>query len=85
MWDKFVEDCVPWEKVHAGAGENCKDEGAAEVMCDELTANPMSHSLSPCSAQEEEVEKIGSKVEPRKKGGLGGRCLALFFHYPTPI
>ena len=70
--EKFMEDCLPWEGPHAGAGEECEEEGAAETTCDELTATP--HSPSPCATRGEEVEKIGSKVKPGKKGGVGGRC-----------
>ncbi|KAM9590862.1 uncharacterized protein ACIBXB_005912 [Morphnus guianensis] len=38
---KFMEDCLLWEGPHAGAGEECEEEGAAETMCDELTATPI--------------------------------------------
>ncbi|GAB0190707.1 EH domain-containing protein 4 [Grus japonensis] len=34
---EFMEDCLPWEGPHAGAGEECEEEGAAETTCDELT------------------------------------------------
>ncbi|KAK4832969.1 hypothetical protein QYF61_026795 [Mycteria americana] len=29
--EKFVEDCLLWEGPHAGAGEECEEEGAAET------------------------------------------------------
>ena len=48
-----------------------EEEGAAETMCDELTQPP---SPTPRAACGEEGEKIGRKAEPRKKGGVGGRC-----------
>lgn len=38
--------------------------------CDELAANP-------CTAGGEEMEKIGSESEPRKKGGVRGRCFKI--------
>ena len=39
-----------------------EEEGAAEAMCGQQTATPIPL---------EEVEKIRSKDEPRKKGGVG--------------
>ena len=39
--EKFVEDCLPWEGPHAGAGEECEEEGVAETTCDELTETPI--------------------------------------------
>jgi len=41
------------------------------VTCDELTATPILRPPVPLSG--EEGEKIGSEVEPVKKGGVGGR------------
>jgi len=32
-----MENCLPWLGAHAGAGEECCEEGAAERTCDELT------------------------------------------------
>ncbi|KAK4810617.1 hypothetical protein QYF61_007354 [Mycteria americana] len=29
--EKFMEDCLLWEGPHAGAGEECEEEGAAET------------------------------------------------------
>ncbi|KAK4806915.1 hypothetical protein QYF61_012636 [Mycteria americana] len=37
-------DCLLWKGPHAGAGEECEEEGVAETMCDELTTTPI-----PCS------------------------------------
>ena len=42
---ELTKDCVLWEKHHTGAGEERKEEGAAEATCDELTASPI-----PCPA-----------------------------------
>ena len=39
--EKFMEDCLPWEGPHGGAGEECEEEGAAETTCDELTTTPI--------------------------------------------
>ena len=56
---------------------------ATETTCDELAATPI-----PCPLAllvEEEVEKIGSEVEPGKKGGVREGVLRFCFisHYPT--
>jgi len=65
--------------------EEHEEEGAAKAMCDDHNR----HSPSPCTARGEEGEKMGSEVEPGKKGGMGGRCLKIFFffisHYPILI
>ena len=37
---KFMKDCLPWDRPHTGAGEECEEEGAA-VMCDERTTTPI--------------------------------------------
>jgi len=39
--EKFVESCLPWEGPHAGAVEESEEEGIADRICDELTANPI--------------------------------------------
>ena len=31
----------PWEGPHAGAEEQCEEEGAAETTCDEQTTTPI--------------------------------------------
>jgi len=36
--EKFVENCLPWDGPHNKAREECKEEGAAETTCNELTA-----------------------------------------------
>ena len=48
-------------------------------MCDELTAIPIAVPLR--HSRGEEVEKIRSKVEPGKKGGVGGRCFKIWFYF----
>ena len=57
-----------------------EEEGAAETTCDELTQTPIPRPPAPLGG-EEEVEKIGSEVEPRKKGGVGGRCFKIWFYF----
>ena len=36
-----MEDCVPWEGHHAGAGAEREEEGAAETTCDGLNSFPV--------------------------------------------
>ena len=36
-----MQDCLPWEGPHAGAGEECEEQGAAQTACDELTVTPI--------------------------------------------
>ena len=43
--------------------------------------NHSPHSPSPCTTQGEEVEKIRSEAEPRKKGRVGGRCFKIWFYF----
>ncbi|KAK4816051.1 hypothetical protein QYF61_011059 [Mycteria americana] len=62
-----MEDCLLWVGPHAGAGEECEEEGAAQTTHDELTATPIPCPLVPLVG--EQVEKIGSEVEAEKKGG----------------
>jgi len=47
MLEKFVEDCLLCVGPHAGAGEDCEEEGVAETTCDELTTTPLPHSSAP--------------------------------------
>lgn len=28
--EQFVQNCIPWERPHDGAGEECEEEGAAQ-------------------------------------------------------
>lgn len=37
----FLKDCMLWQGPHAVAGEECEEEGEAEVKCYELTATPI--------------------------------------------
>jgi len=41
-----VDNCLLWEGLYTGAGQNVRsptpeEEGAAEIMCDELTTAPI--------------------------------------------
>jgi len=74
LLEQFVEDCLPWEGRHAGAGAEREEEGAAETACDELTTSPTPVLL--CRSEEGRRE-IRSEVESGKKGRVGGRCLKI--------
>lgn len=41
MLDQFVKDYVLWKEIHAGAGEESEDEGAAEMKSYRQTTNPI--------------------------------------------
>ena len=41
MLKQFMENCLPWEGPYATVGKGCKEEGATETTCDELTATPV--------------------------------------------
>jgi len=66
MLEKFVENCLPWEAPHAGAGQEYGKEGATETRCDELTASPFPTSLRGSGGGGREFR---GKVKPGKKGG----------------
>ncbi|KAK4815370.1 hypothetical protein QYF61_001358 [Mycteria americana] len=67
MLKQFMEDCLLWEGPHAGAGEECEEEGVAKKMCDELTATPI--PPSPCATQGEEVENLEVKFSLERREG----------------
>lgn len=47
-----------------------EEEGTSDTTCDKLTSTPILCVF--CTTWEKEIEKIGSEVEPGKKGGVGG-------------
>jgi len=53
-----------------------KGQGVAETACDELTLTPIPRPPAPLGGRR---ERNGSEVEPRKKGGVGGSCLKIWF------
>ena len=56
-----------------------EEEGAAaETTCDELTATPIPCPPVPLGGRR---ERYGSEAEPRKKGGVGGRCFKISFYF----
>ncbi|KAK4827950.1 hypothetical protein QYF61_022565 [Mycteria americana] len=73
MVEKFMENCLPWRDPMLEQGKSVRspppeEEGAAETTCDELTATPIPLSPVPLGGGGRE---FGSKVKPRKKGGVG--------------
>lgn len=55
-----------------------EEKVVAETRCDELRAMPIP---SICTAQGQEGEKNRNEVEPRKKGGVGERCMYIGFGF----
>jgi len=47
-------------------------------MCDELTTTPFPCPPAPLGGRR---KRNGSEVEPGKKGGVGGRCFKVWFHF----
>jgi len=83
------EGLQPVRRTHVGevCGELCpmggtplesKEVGVAETTWDGLTATPV--ACSPVLLREGGGE-IGSEVEPGKKGGVGGKCLEIWFYF----
>jgi len=56
-----VKDCIPWERPHAGAGEELDKEGIAEAKHYELTMTTIPHPLH-CLEERDEVEESGVKL-----------------------
>jgi len=48
----------------------------AETTCDELTITPIPHPPALLGGRR---ERNGNEDEPGKKGGMGGRCLKIWF------
>jgi len=71
MLEKFVQNCLPWVEPHAGAGEECEEEEAAETVCDALTIIPLPR---PTALPRGRGRDFGNEVRPGKKGGVGDRC-----------
>lgn len=64
----FVQNCFPWEWLHAGAGEESSPWGGDVWWSD---GNP---TMLPCAASEAGGRGMEREVEPGKQGGVGGRC-----------
>lgn len=71
MWEKFMEDFLLWEAPHAGAEKDCKESSSPEekeAAETEWWIDHRHHFQPHWSPGGEEGEKIGGKVEPRKRG-----------------
>ena len=72
-----MENCLPWEGPHTGAGEECEEsspeeEGTAETTCDELIVTPIPHPPA--------------LLRGRREGwGEGVLRSGFISHYPTLI
>ena len=53
-------------------------QGVAETMCDELTVTPIPCPPAPLRGRR---ERNGSETEPRKKGGVQGRCFKIWIYF----
>jgi len=73
-----MEDSLPWEEPHTGAGEKTENEGATEILCDELTAIPILHPSVWLAGKSREME---GEVGPGKNGGVRGRCFKIWFYF----
>lgn len=69
-----MEDCLPCEGLHDGAGKGCEEEGAEEISCGELTATPIPHA-----PRREEVENLEVKLSPGQRKGWGEGILRFGF------
>jgi len=55
-----------------------EEKGAAETTCDELTTAPIPR---PPALLRGRRERNRSEAEPRKKGGVGGRCFKIWIYF----
>ena len=58
-----------------------EEDEAAEIMCDEMTVNPIPVPLCHWGGVGRES---GSEVVPGKKGGVEGRCSEIWFYFSLP-
>jgi len=58
----FLQDFSPWERPHAGAGEQGEKAEAAEMSCYQLITTPTPHSPVPLRARGgEQAEDLGMR------------------------
>ena len=87
MLEQFMEDCLPWEEPHAGAGVVwwVLPWGGRSGRDNVWWTDHNPHFASPCTAEGgEEVKKIGSEVKPGKKGGVGEGGVRFSFSFSLP-
>jgi len=75
MMKTMVRQFVPLQSVRSPPTE---EEEVAETTCDELTIVPIPSPLAPLGGRR---WRNVSEVEPRKKGGMGGRCFKIQFYF----
>jgi len=76
MLENFVEDCLPWGRTLSGVREESEESspwGRRSSRDNVWWTDRKPHSPSTCAAQGEELAKIGSKVKPGMKWGVGGK------------
>lgn len=62
--ENLIEDCIPWEEAHPGAGKECEGKEWQIKMYHELTL--IIHSpFSLCHLR----RKVRSEIKPGKKNG----------------
>jgi len=74
MWD-----CVPREGLHAGAGEQHEEEGAAEAKRHDLTTT-IPHPPVQLGAVKEEVKESGAKLILRRRAWGESSFSLIYWH-----
>jgi len=77
--EKFGKDCTLLVGPQAGAGKGHEEEGVGEMKHFKLTTTPISHRSVLLKVGG--GRKVRSEVEPRKKGGVGGRWFEFFIYF----
>jgi len=77
--EKFLENCLLWKGPHAGAGEECEEETAAETTCDELTGTTI--LCSPALLGGRRQGKPGVKLSLVRRVGWGEGAFKIWFHF----
>ena len=72
---RFVEDCLPWEGAHTGAGEECEESSPEEG------AAGLTSVLIPCATGGEEGEKSGAKLSPGRMEGWGEGVFKMWLYF----
>jgi len=69
MLEQLLKGCTSWKGPHAGAEEECEEEGVAETTCDELT--PMPIPCPPALLAGRKWRKSGVKLRVGRREGWG--------------
>ena len=76
--------CLPWEGPHVGAGEECEELspwGGRNSRDTVWWTDHSPHSLSPCTAEGEEVENSGVKFSLGRREGWGEGVFKIWFFF----